>query len=110
MAAALVRYSYPPAHAAVAQRVYEAVTALFAAAGADAGFGAKLPGALKAAGLVDAAREIYAPIAPGRARSGYVEPVSSSRGAWLPPACSRQRRSSSSAAASLTQPPSTRLR
>jgi hypothetical protein len=33
MAAALVRYSYPPDHAALARRVYEAVEALFAAAG-----------------------------------------------------------------------------
>jgi SAM-dependent methyltransferase len=65
MAAALARYFDPPGHARLAQRVMRAVEALFAAAGADACFGTRLIGGLKAAGLEDVAGALHTPLVPG---------------------------------------------
>ena len=45
------RYIYPSEHAALNERIYRAVEALFASVGADASFGTQLAGALEAAGF-----------------------------------------------------------
>jgi hypothetical protein len=61
MASALARYTHPPDHAALVERLARALDALFAARGADASFGARLPGALREAGLTNVAAELRAP-------------------------------------------------
>jgi SAM-dependent methyltransferase len=65
MAEALAEYAYPPRLAATAARVFGAVAALFAAAGADASFGPRLPGLLKEVGLEEVRAESRAVIVPG---------------------------------------------
>jgi len=62
-AAALAHYVDPPEHAALFERICRAAEAVFATAGADATFGARLVGALKDAGLENVAGEVHAPIA-----------------------------------------------
>ena len=49
----------------VMERVYRAVSAVFATAGADPSIGKRLPALLRSAGLVDVAAEVHAPIVPG---------------------------------------------
>jgi 2-polyprenyl-3-methyl-5-hydroxy-6-metoxy-1,4-benzoquinol methylase len=63
--AALARYVDPPEHAELFERIFRAVEAAFAAAGADAGVGAWLIGALKDAGLQNVAAELHVPIVAG---------------------------------------------
>jgi SAM-dependent methyltransferase len=66
-AAMLGRYnsgSHPDATDA-AERVFLAVSAVFATAGADASFGKRLPALLTDAGLVEVGAEIHGPVVPG---------------------------------------------
>ena len=65
MAAALARYIYPSEHAALIERLYRAVEAIFASVGADASFGTQLAGALEAAGFEEVGGELHAPIVSG---------------------------------------------
>jgi SAM-dependent methyltransferase len=65
MASALSRYCYPPENAALADRMYRAIDAVFSAAGGDGSFGAKLPGALKESGLQRVGAEAHTVIVPG---------------------------------------------
>src|SRR5262249_18731413 len=67
MAEALARYAYPAEDIPLTARVFRGMHTLFAARGADAGFGARLPGALREAGLEDVRAEVHAPLAPGGA-------------------------------------------
>jgi SAM-dependent methyltransferase len=65
MAAAASRYYHPPSFAEVAERVLRAVEIVFAAAGADASFGPRLPGLLRKAGLSDVGAAVRAPVVWG---------------------------------------------
>lgn len=65
MADALARYIYPSDHAALIERLYRAVEAIFASVGADASFGTHLAGALEAAGFEQVGGELHAPIVTG---------------------------------------------
>jgi hypothetical protein len=65
MATALARYTYPSDNSAVIERLYRAVEAIFASAGADASFGTRLAGALEAAGFEEVGGELHAPIVSG---------------------------------------------
>jgi hypothetical protein len=65
MAAALAAYASPPEHSPVVERLYRAGAAVFAAVGADAGFGAQLVGALQAAGCDEVGGELHAAIVSG---------------------------------------------
>jgi len=61
----LGRYSVPTDNAATCERMYHAIAAVFARAGADATFGAQLPALLSGAGLEDIGGEVHAPIVSG---------------------------------------------
>jgi SAM-dependent methyltransferase len=63
--ATLARYVDPPENAAAFERVYRACDAVFAAAGADAGFGARLIGELKRAGLENIGGQVHMPLMAG---------------------------------------------
>ena len=69
MTAALSRYVHPDQHSALAGRMYQAVEAVFSAAGADAGFGARLPGMLSRAGLEEVGAEVHTPVVAGGTES-----------------------------------------
>jgi SAM-dependent methyltransferase len=65
-ASALLAEQVVPAElAAVAHRLYQAVGTLFAMAGADPGYGRRLPAALAGSGLVDVAAEGHTPVVRG---------------------------------------------
>jgi 2-polyprenyl-3-methyl-5-hydroxy-6-metoxy-1,4-benzoquinol methylase len=68
-ASALAGYCSPAPTAAAMERIYLAATALFAAVGADASYGRRLPTALAAAGLVDLGTEMHAPVVAGGTES-----------------------------------------
>jgi SAM-dependent methyltransferase len=65
MAAALARYLHPHDHASSYQRLMGGFEALFAAVGADASFGARLPQAMQDAGLEQIGAEVHAPLIRG---------------------------------------------
>jgi SAM-dependent methyltransferase len=65
MAAAVSRYYHPPRFAEVTERILRAVDIVFAAAGADASFGPRLPALLHGAGLKNVGGDVRAPIVPG---------------------------------------------
>lgn len=65
MTAALSRYFHPPRYGELAEQVLRAVEIVFAAAGADASYGPRLPGVFQAAGLTNVRGEVRAPIVPG---------------------------------------------
>jgi 2-polyprenyl-3-methyl-5-hydroxy-6-metoxy-1,4-benzoquinol methylase len=69
MAAALSRYFCPSEHARLAERMYRAVEAVFAAVGADASFGTQLPRALKTAGLENVGGEVHTSVVSGGAEN-----------------------------------------
>lgn len=64
-APALAHYFSPATVAAPTERIYLAVATLFAAAGADASYGRRLPAALTGAGLRDVGAEVHAPVVSG---------------------------------------------
>jgi SAM-dependent methyltransferase len=61
---AIARY-WPAGHEALAERLYRALAAGFGAAGADAGYGRRLPQALAAAGLTEVGARLHAPLLTG---------------------------------------------
>src|SRR4051812_43221975 len=61
----LGRYTVPTDNAATCERMYHAIAAVFARAGAEATFGAQLPALLTGAGLDDIGGEVHAPIVSG---------------------------------------------
>jgi len=63
--AALARYVAPPTVSAAAERIFQAVAALFAATGAEPSYGNRLPAALAGAGLVNVAADVHAPVVSG---------------------------------------------
>jgi SAM-dependent methyltransferase len=63
-ASALARYSSASGAAAI-ERVYRAVAAVFAAAGADPSYGNQLPAALAAAGLTNVRAEVHTQVVAG---------------------------------------------
>ena len=65
MAAALARYTSPPEHGPIIERLYTAGEAVFAAAGADASYGTQLVHQLEAAGFEQIGGELRAPIVCG---------------------------------------------
>jgi SAM-dependent methyltransferase len=65
MATALARYIRPGQHRALAERIYQAVEAVFAGAGADAGLGPRLTGMLAEAGLDNVRAEAHTQVVPG---------------------------------------------
>jgi SAM-dependent methyltransferase len=65
MAAALARYTDPAEHAPLVERMYRAIGAVFSAAGADASYGTRLLGGLKAAGLENVGGEVHTPVVAG---------------------------------------------
>jgi 2-polyprenyl-3-methyl-5-hydroxy-6-metoxy-1,4-benzoquinol methylase len=71
--------SAPEPSPAAAERVYQAVAAVFAAAGADPSYGTRLPAALAGVGLVEVGAEVHTPILAGGTEdwvSGSVEQLS----------------------------------
>jgi SAM-dependent methyltransferase len=64
-APALAHYFSPAAVATPTERIYLAVATLFAATGADASYGRRLPAALTAAGLREVGAEVHAPVVTG---------------------------------------------
>jgi 2-polyprenyl-3-methyl-5-hydroxy-6-metoxy-1,4-benzoquinol methylase len=64
-AATLARYISPAEAAPATERILLAAAALFAAVGADASYGRRLPTALAGAGLVDVGAEIHTPVVTG---------------------------------------------
>jgi SAM-dependent methyltransferase len=62
MAAAASRYVYPPSFADVTERILRAIEIVFAAVGAEASSGPRLPGILQEAGLTDIGGETRTPI------------------------------------------------
>jgi SAM-dependent methyltransferase len=64
-ASALAHYFSPGPGAPATERIYLAVGALFAAVGADASYGRRLPTALVDAGLIDVGAEVHAPVVTG---------------------------------------------
>ena len=71
MATALARYLHPRDNASSYQRLMGGFEALFAAAGADASFGARLPQALLDAGLEQVGAEVHAPLSRGGDRDFF---------------------------------------
>ena len=69
MIPALRRYVDPPEHAELWERVFLGLDALFARAGADPGFGPRLPRALAEAGLEAVGAELHTPLLRGAAGS-----------------------------------------
>lgn len=67
MLSALSRYVYPPEYAALRQRIYRALQAVFTAIGADASIGPRLAGWLHEAGLEHVGAEIHGPVTVGGA-------------------------------------------
>ena len=65
MAAALARYTSPPEHGPILERLYRAGEAVFAAVGADASYGTQLVHQLEAAGFEQIGGELRAPIVSG---------------------------------------------
>src|SRR5262249_13402141 len=65
MTEAMARYVCPAELGPVLTRVYAAVEAAFAAAGADASYGARLPSVLKGAGLADVGAEAHIRLVAG---------------------------------------------
>lgn len=65
MSGGLARYVHPTEHADLAERVYRAIEAVLGAAGADASFGSRLAGGLKAAGLEAVGGALHAPLVAG---------------------------------------------
>lgn len=65
MAAALAQYTHPAEHAPLVERLYRAFEAVFEEAHADAGYGTRLLGGLKAAGLVNVGAEVHTPVVAG---------------------------------------------
>jgi SAM-dependent methyltransferase len=72
MAAAMLRYTQPPELTALYERVVRGIGALFSAIGADAGFGARLPEALQAAGLEQVGAEVHVTLVRGGADRDWV--------------------------------------
>jgi SAM-dependent methyltransferase len=64
-AAALARYVHPAEQAELFQRIYQAVETVFAAAAADASFGTRLVGGLKAAGLENVGGAVHTSLVAG---------------------------------------------
>ena len=64
-ASALAEYFSPAQGTAAVQRIYLAGAAVFAAAGADASYGRRLPTALVDVGLVEVGAELHAPVVTG---------------------------------------------
>lgn len=67
MLSALSRYVHPPEYAALLQRIYQALQAVFTAIGADASIGPQLAGWLHDAGLQHVEAEIHGPVTAGGA-------------------------------------------
>jgi SAM-dependent methyltransferase len=67
MLGALSRYVHPPEYAALVQRIYQALQAVFTAIGADASIGPQLAGWLHEAGLERVRAELHGPVAAGGA-------------------------------------------
>lgn len=65
MASALSRYSHPATSAALTERIYRAVDAIFERAGADAAFGPRLVGELQAAGLEQVGGSVHSQVVAG---------------------------------------------
>jgi SAM-dependent methyltransferase len=65
MAAAMAHYVDPPEHAPLYERTVRAIEAVFAAAGGDANFGARLVSTLTDAGLVNIGAEARTPLVAG---------------------------------------------
>jgi 2-polyprenyl-3-methyl-5-hydroxy-6-metoxy-1,4-benzoquinol methylase len=65
MSTSLSQYFSSPAHAAAANRVFDAIEAVLVGAGSDPTFGKRLPTTLRAAGLVNIGAELHAPIVSG---------------------------------------------
>jgi SAM-dependent methyltransferase len=72
MQPALARYADPPEHAALVERVGRGMQALFAAAGADPGFAARLPRVLRQAGLEQVGGAVHAPPLEGSVQGDFV--------------------------------------
>jgi len=68
-AAVLAGYSFTAEHAALVERVYRAAETVFAAVGADANFGTRLPAGLRAAGLERVGGEVHTPLVAGGTES-----------------------------------------
>jgi SAM-dependent methyltransferase len=66
-AAVLGGYSVPAEHAQLVARIYRAAETVLAAAGADAGYGARLVAGLRAAGLERVHAELHTPVVAGGA-------------------------------------------
>ncbi|MFE0465350.1 class I SAM-dependent methyltransferase [Kitasatospora sp. NPDC058965] len=64
MGEAVARY-WPADHRLPAERLYRALTAAFAAAGADPGYGRRLPDALAGAGLTEVGARVHGPLVGG---------------------------------------------
>ena len=79
MAAALARYTSPPEHGPIIERLYTAGEAVFAAAGADASYGTQLVHQLEAAGFEQIEKISCAPRSSAVAASnGHTAPPNSS--------------------------------
>jgi SAM-dependent methyltransferase len=63
--ATMARYMYPPSFADTWERLGRAIEIVFAAAGADASLGPRLPGLFKEAGLVNVGAEVHTPVVQG---------------------------------------------
>ncbi|WP_181442614.1 class I SAM-dependent methyltransferase [Streptomyces tateyamensis] len=64
MGEAVARY-WPEGHQLPAERLYRALAAAFAAAGADPGYGRRLPDALTEAGLTEVGAQVHGPLLTG---------------------------------------------
>jgi ubiquinone/menaquinone biosynthesis C-methylase UbiE len=72
MAPAMVALGDQGEFADLYRRCLAATATLLRAAGADPGFGCKLPHALRAAGLVDVGAQFYGPVARGAGPTGFI--------------------------------------
>lgn len=72
VASVAARYTFPPEHAALFERMVRAFDALFAAIGADGSFGSRLPRVMLDAGLVSAGAEFHSPFAWGGAERHFI--------------------------------------
>jgi SAM-dependent methyltransferase len=68
-ASALAHHFSPAEGVAAVERIFLAVATVFAAVGADAAYGRRLPTALVDAGLVDVGAEVHAPVVAGGTES-----------------------------------------
>jgi SAM-dependent methyltransferase len=71
-ASMIARYVVPTHEALNCERMYSAVAAVFANAGADATFASQLPAMLTEVGLEDIGGELHAPLVSGGNPSGFV--------------------------------------